>query len=592
MVSLEPKLEFLFESSWEVCNKVGGIYTVVKSKAAIMNEKYDNYFLIGPLNQENARMEAEQAVPPKWLKNIFAEMEKEGIDCFFGNWLAKGKPKVILIDFYAWKNKSKELRKWLWENYGIESHASGWDFDEPMIWSYAVSVLIEKISQRLDSKKIVAHFHEWMAGLSLLYLNKPELDVKTVFTTHATILGRSIAGAGYDLYNILDEVDSHEMARKLNVLDKFTTEKACAHNASVFTTVSEITSIEAEKILGKKADVLLLNGLDIEKFPTFEEVAIKHKQYRDKAREFCSLYFSPQYSFDLEQSLLFFIVGRYEFKNKGIDLFIKSLGDLNKRLKDENSKKTIISFFWIPAGVNGIHHSLLENRQQFDQIEDYVQKSLPSIKQKILRSIMAGEDFQSTKLFDEDEAQEIKSFRTKLKSLENTPVCTHRLSDESNDSILKAFAEAGLHNSSDDKVKVIFYPVYLDGFDRLLELEYYKAIQACHLGVFPSYYEPWGYTPLESSALGVPSVTTDLAGFGRFMRENEGENKGLFVIDRLNKDSEESKNQLTETLYNYTLLNRKERVEQKMVAKKLAELADWKLLINNYIKTHNKALGE
>ncbi len=588
----EPKAEFLFECSWEVCNKVGGIYTVVKSKAALMAENYDNYFLIGPLNYENAKMEAEETVPPKWLKSIFAEMEKEGIHCFYGKWITKGKPNVILLDFYKLKGKSQELRKWLWENYRIESHASGWDFDEPMTWSYAINILLQKIAEKQEGKKIVSHFHEWMAGISLLFLKKSNPEIKTVFTTHATMLGRSMSGSGYDLYNMLEDIDPHEMAKKLEVLDKFTTEKACAHNSEVFTTVSEITSIEAEKVLGKKADVLLLNGLDIDKFPTFEETAIQHRQFRDKLREFCSLYFFPQYSFDLEQSLIYFIVGRYEYKNKGIDLFIEALGELNKKLKDENSKKTIISFFWIPAGVNGIHQSLVENKGQFEQIEDYIEKSLPTIKQKILRDIISGENFQNIELFEEEQVQEINSFRTKLNKSEGNLKCTHKLNDEKNDSIMNAFAKAGLNNSQDDKVKVIFYPVYLDGFDRLAELKYYEAIQASHLGVFPSYYEPWGYTPLESAALAVPAITTDLAGYGRFIIEKEKEKQGIQVINRLNKSHEESREQLAKDLYEYTLLSRKERVDQKIAAKKTAELADWKILINNYIKAHNIALGE
>ncbi|MFW6450419.1 MAG: glycosyltransferase [Nanoarchaeota archaeon] len=588
MKQATPKVDTLFEVAWEVCNKVGGIYTVVKSKAAIMNEKYNNYFMIGPLNHDNVRFEAEQAVPPEWLKEALDELEKQGVHTFFGKWITKGRPYVILIDFTKFKNKTIELRKWLWENYSIESHASGWDFDEPMLWSYAVSVLLKKISKKV-SKKTAVHLHEWMAGLTLLFLKN---TFRTVFTTHATMLGRSMAGSGYNIYNMLDELKPREMAEKLGVLDKYTTEKACAHNANVFTTVSEITSLEAEKVLGKKADVLLLNGLDIDKFPTFEESSIQHRQYREKAREFCSLYFFPHYKFDLEQSLFYFIVGRYEFKNKGVDLFIDALGELNKKLKEEGSKKTIISFFWIPAGVQGIHPRLLENKEQFEQVEDFVQKSIPQIKQKVIRSIMGGEELECVRIFEEEDRQEINSYRNKFIA-EGTPLLsTHRVFNQDNDAIINAFKNAGLNNLEEDKVKVIFYPVYLDGFDRLLELKYYKAIQACHLGVFPSYYEPWGYTPLESAALGVPSVTTDLAGFGRFIRKKQQKENGIYVVDRLNNDYKQGVKQLSKKLYEYSLLQRKDRVEQKMAAKKLAELADWKILIENYITAHNKALGK
>lgn len=591
MDKIKPEAEYVFEASWEVCNKVGGIYTVVKSKAALMTEAYSNYFMVGPLNNRNAKIEAVQKVPPKWLDEVFSELQKENINCFYGQWRCKGEPYVILIDFYKLTSMRTGLRKWLWESYGIETHTSGWDYDEPMLWSYAVGRLLEEIYVKLGSMKMVGHFHEWMSGIALLHLKSRDIPVKTVFTTHATLLGRSIAGNGENLYNMLDNICPHDEAKKRKVLDKFTTETACAKNADVFTTVSEITSIEAEKILDKKADVLLLNGLDIERFPTFEESSINHRIFRDKAREFCSLFFNPFYPLDLEQSLFFFIVGRYEYKNKGIDHFIEALGRLNQKMKDENSKKNVIVFFWIPSGVNGIKTALLENREQFEQVSEFVQSELPSIRSKLLSRIMNDENLNNISLFDKEQLDDIETFKVKFVKDDGPFISTHEFFDEANDPILNNLRRVGLDNKEDDKVKVIFYPVYLDGFDRLLELKYYQAIQACHLGVFPSYYEPWGYTPLESAALGVPAITTDLAGFGRFIKEHRQDDKGIFVINRLERQDEDAIAQLAEMMLDYTKLNRNDRVEQKISAKKLAELADWKMLVNNYFKAHNLALS-
>ncbi len=591
MLETKPKADILIEASWEVCNKVGGIYTVVKSKADIINRSYDDYLLVGPNNPKSAMVEARQAVPPEWLKNIFDKLADEGINCFYGKWRTKGEPTVILIDFYKWANRINDTKKWLWESFGVETHTAGWDYHEPMIWAMAVGRLVEMISQAKPESRVVGHFHEWLAGVALLYLKERKCRVGTVFTTHATMLGRAIAGSGGDLYNMLGHIDPHEEAKRLGVLDKFTTEKACAQNADVFTTVSEITSIEAENLLGKRADVLLLNGLDSDKFPTFEESSILHTRLRDHVRQFLSSYFFPYYRFDLEQSLLFFIVGRYEFKNKGIDIFIKSLGRLNDRMKLEGSRKTVIAFVWVPAGVSGIKPEVLENHEQLEQIRTYIENSMPAIKGRLIRAVIEDEQLEKVKVFNEEEILDLNTFKVKFNTKGVPPLSTHQLYDEENDAVLNEFRACGLLNREEDKVKVIFYPVYLDGSDRLLELKYYKALQACHLGVFPSYYEPWGYTPLESAALGVPAITTDLAGFGRFMNHKRGneEQKGIFVISRLNTPDEDAIQELSDIMHSYTMLNSKGRVEQKMVAKKQSELADWKTLANNYIEAHNIA---
>jgi glycogen synthase len=585
-----PEAEYLFESSWEVCNKVGGIYTVVKSKLELTNNAYENYFLIGPLNKTKVPYELEQTIPPEWLKDIIEELKNQNISCLFGRWRTKGRAYVILIDFYSLSYKINELKKMIWEKYQIETHSSSWEFEEPMLWSYSVSCFLNLVSKKLSGKKIIGHFHEWMAGLSILFLKEFNANIATVFTTHATILGRSIAGNGMDLYNMLSDINPHEIAKKCNVLDKYTTEKACANHSNVFTTVSEITAFEAEKILEKKADVLLLNGLDIEKFPSFEESSVLHIKAREKARELISYMFFPHYNFDLTQSLFFFISGRYEFKNKGVDVYIDALSKLNEKLKNEKSKKTIIALFLIPSGVKGIKTSLLEKKEYYEQLKNTVSNIIPKINHNLLNTLMTKKEINSYNLFDIEDLDDL-SIKSSLYQLGGEPeISTHQLFNEENDAILNYLKQKNLTNKKDDKVKVIFYPVYLDIHDRLFELKYYEVIQACHLGVFPSYYEPWGYTPLESAALGVPAVTTDLAGFGKFIKENTKKNEGVFVIDRLNKSYEECANQLFDVFYNYSNLSKNERVKQKMIAKKLSELADWKELVKNYYKAHNLAL--
>ncbi len=497
--------------------------------------------------------------------------------------------------------QKNDIKKRFWDAFRIDSLYSSWEFEEPLLWAVAAGRLIESYVQHNNSdgkKRIVAHFHEWLAGFGLLYLKQQKTPVATVFTTHATTLGRSIAGANEPLYDMLDALDPEKEAYHLGVQDKHLTEKACAQQADAFTTVSEITSIEAEKILGRKSDVLVLNGLDIEKFPTFEETSIKHRENREIIREFVSYFFFPHYYFDIEETLFFFIVGRYEFKNKGIDVFIKALGKLNDRLKAEKSEKTIITFFWIPRDVHGAKGELPINKSNYYQIKDFVRRNSSIVQTKILNAIFKSSvnafnqenTFNQGGLFDKDFLLEAKKLRINFTKKDNPLLVTHNLPNEEQDIIINELLAAGLDNREDDRVKMVFYPVYLTGIDGLIDLPYYDAIVGCHLGVFPSYYEPWGYTPLESAALGVPSITTDLGGFGRFLMQKGIPNEGVFILSRFHKSEEETVEHFAEILYNYCKLTAKGRVRQKIIAKELANLADWKELIHNYYEAHNLAL--
>lgn len=599
------KADCLFEASWEVCNKVGGIYTVIMSKAALINEKYKGYFLVGPYFEDKAKEVFVEQETPAELRRVFDELTKEGILCHFGVWQIKGEPKVILIDFQGFAHRKNELKGFYWNDYKIDSIKSGWEFEEPMMWSTAVGKLIEKYclyNNKDNKKKIVAHAHEWMTGFALLYLKKMKKEkgirIGTVFTTHATMLGRSIAGSGEPLYDMIDKMDPTKEAYEHGVQDKFLAEKACALNADVFSTVSEITAIEAEKILGRKADVLLLNGLDMSRFPTYEECAIKHRRNREIIREFVAYYFFPHYCFDLDETLLFFIVGRYEFKNKGIDIFIRALAELNEKMKKENSKKTVVAFFWIPREVHGAKLELSLNKNNYYQIKEYVDENLNVIKERIVKNIMEANIsefndvnmFQKERLFDKDFLLEAKRIRLNFMKKGNPLMTTHNLPYEESDAIVSNLLNTGLDNKEDDKVKVIFYPVYLTGVDGLIDLPYYESITGCHLGVFPSYYEPWGYTPLESAALGVPSLTTDLGGFGRFLVDKGVVNNGVYILNRFHKTDDESVKHFTQILYNYTKLDEKGRVRQKILAKEASNLADWGELVENYYDAHNKAV--
>jgi len=591
---MEKQADYLFEVSWEICNKVGGIYTVVKSKAAeIMKYYKENYFAIGPFFPEKVAGEFQEKVPPDKLKHVFEKLRKEGIKCHYGNWLIKGEPNTILVDFSGFASKKDEIKTSLWQNFKIDSlNTQYFDFDEPIIWSYAVGKLIEEIKNVFQDKKIVAQFHEWLAGAGLLYLKQNKVKIGTVFTTHATILGRTMSFANEDLYETFDKINPEKKAYEYGIQAKYLIEKQSAINANVFTTVSEITGLEAEHLLGKKPDILLPNGLDLKKFPTFEEASIKHRLYKERIKEFLMYYFSPYYSFDFDNTLLYFLCGRYEFRAKGIDIFVKALAKLNEKLKKNNSKKTVVAFFWVPGNIRSIKTELLESRAFFDDIKDGIDDNINQIRNKIIYSIVSKKSITEKNIFEEDFMHENKKKVLKLMKKGNPALATHDLHDEQNDPIIKAFNEAGLLNKKEDRVKVVFYPIYLTGADGLLDLSYYECMQGAHLGVFPSYYEPWGYTPLEAAALGVSSVTTDLAGFGRYVNEKSVQSKtpGIFVLKRLGKKDDEVVKELTNSFYYFSSLSKQERIKNKMEAQRLSSLADWDVLIKNYIEAHNLAI--
>jgi glycogen synthase len=594
---MEPKAECFFELSWEVCNKVGGIYTVITSKILPMKRFYkDHYFTIGPFFPGKIKHDDfKEKLPPEFLKNIFEKLHNVGIKCHFGSWMIEGEPNTILVDYTGYQYKLNDIKTQNWLNYNIDSLNSQYhDYDEPLLWSTCCGVLLEEIKNAFPEKKMAVQCHEWLSGGALLYLKSKKIRIGTIFTTHATILGRTLAGNHVDLYGLLDKINPDEKAQQFGIQAKHMSEKACAQYADAFTTVSEITGIEATHFLGKKPDILLPNGLDIQTFPTFDEASIKHKAFKTKLRKFITSYFFPYYQFDLDETLYFFFAGRYEFHDKGIDFFIKALGKLNEELKKEYPNKTIVVFFWVPAGVKDIKPEILENKTYYEDIKDSIQDIIEDLRDRIIYSIISKKAISEEFLLGKPLLLETERRTARFARAGNPPVSTHNLYNENNDEIIVSFRQNNLNNTAQDRVKVVFYPIYLTGADQLLDLNYYESILACHLGVFPSYYEPWGYTPMETGALGIASVTTDLAGFGRYIQKitDKSKNQGIFVLDRLNKPDEEVINNMVKIFLDFASSTKQDRIENKMRAKRLAETADWSLLADNYIMAHNLSIDK
>ena len=605
---MDARADYFFEVSFEVANKVGGIYTVIASKAPVMLEKYNaGYITIGPWFEGKSKLEFTEKDAGEF-KDAFMKLKSRGIKCHLGTWNIDGNPRAILIDFSVFAEKNKnQIKTDLWKKYNIDSiRADSW-FDDPVCFSHAAGMLIDEISKKLKPKKCVAQFHEWMAGAGLLYLKSAKSNVGTVFTTHATMLGRTMAGVNENLHAEIESglkkgitIDPQK-AYHYGVEAKHLTEVACAKNADVFTTVSKTTAKEAEYILGKTPAVILPNGLSISNYPSMEDLSYMHKQNKTKIMNFLRAYFRPYYDVNLEDPRIMFIAGRYEYHNKGLDVFTESLGRLNQKLKNEKSDKDVFAFFLIPADADGENVDVLKDITLFKEIENYVDDLLPGVKHALINAITRGKDIREAlkEHLTEKRIQEIKKQMIVFRSKEGhtPPLCAFNLKyDASNDSTIKGFKANGLLNRDEDRVKVIFYPAYLSNADRLLSLNYNAFLIGSSLGVFPSFYEPWGYTPVECAANGCLSITTDYAGFGKFIDENrkialnDKKDRGIYILKREGKKYENCVEDLKNKLYEIITMNKNEIVEEKQIANRLAQITDWKVLGENYIKAHNAAI--
>jgi glycogen(starch) synthase len=593
MTEKSNKNTILFEVCWEICNKVGGIYAVLSSKAAKIQDVFkDNYFVIGPYFLDKAKGEFQETTPPETLKTVFLALLKEGIDCHYGKWIINGEPNTILVDFNGHYPFVNEIKGQLWEKYKIDSLGTQSDFNDPVLWSWCVGKLLENIKNFYRDENIIVHCHEWLSGSTLLYLDKNNIDIKKVFTTHATVLGRALSSNDYPLYDNLSSIDINKEIYAMGIAAKHQVEKISANISDVLTTVSEITAMEVKYFLGRKPDQLLPNGLSLSKSLTFEDISLSHRLQRDRMREFLLYYFFPYYSFDPRKSLFYFISGRNEFHNKGVDIFIDALAELNQLLIQDNNQddKTIISFFWIPTGISGVRADLRESREVFADVEQTIETSRVTTESNLLYNIMAGKSFSLETLFEQDTLRKIKKQLLKLKKSNGLPPISSHDFIDNNDPILVRLREKGLINKKENRVKIVIYPDYLTGSDGLLNLSYDECIQGSHLGVFPSYYEPWGYTPLETAALGVAAVTTDLAGFGRFIEPtiSDKRNPGIFINKRYKKSYEEAVKDLSNILYRYSQFSYDERVQNKIEASNLSRQASWDNLIKNYLDVYRK----
>ena len=537
--------DYIFEASWEVCNKVGGIYTVLSTRAKTLQEAFkDKVFFIGPdlwAGKENPLFSENENLCAAWREHA---LKKDGLKVRVGRWNIPGEPIVILVDFYPFFSKKNEIYGQMWENFQVDSlHAYG-DYDEASMFSYAAGKVVESFYRfnLTENDKVIYQAHEWMTGLGALYLQKAVPEIATIFTTHATSIGRSIAGNNKPLYDYLFAYNGDQMARELNMEAKHSIEKQTAHHVDCFTTVSEITNNECKELLDKPADVVLMNGFEDDFVPQGRMFTAKRKKARGAMLNLANKLLGITMSDD---TLIVGTSGRYEFKNKGINVYLEAL---NRLTRDKNLKKEVLAFINVPGWVG-------------DPCEDLVER----LKSK-------------------------EVFTTPLEC----PFITHWLHNMSHDQVLDMMKYLGMSNSVDSKVKVIFVPCYLDGKDGILNLEYYDLVLGNDLSVYPSYYEPWGYTPLESVAFHVPTITTDLAGFGLWVNSLKGRyselKDGVKVIHRSDYNYSEVADVIKDTISEFSGLPENVIKTMRKNAADIAEKALWMHFIKYYYEAYDVAL--
>ncbi|MBU6121177.1 glycosyltransferase [Hymenobacter siberiensis] len=593
----------LVEVAWEVCNQVGGIYTVIRSKVpATMPVWGDRYCLLGPYFPNMAQGEFEPydelmvhtGADP--FMAVVRTMRAQGYDVQIGTWLVTGRPRVVLINPFQAYDRLGQLKTDLWSRHGIPAPDTDDLLHQIIAFGHLTTVFFQHLAaQKLAEQRLLGHFHEWMTGVAIPELRRLQVPAHLLFTTHATLLGRYLAMNDPAFYDHLMWVNWEAEAKKFNIEPAVRMERAAAHGSHVFTTVSELTVRECIYLLDRIPDAVLPNGLNIERFVALHEFQNLHQQYKAKIHEFVMAHFFQSYAFDLDKTLYFFTSGRYEYHNKGFDLTLEALARLNYRLQQSGLETQVVMFFITKRPFTSINPQVLERRAMLDEVHETCKAIERQVGERLFYAAAASQDHKLPELSTMVDDYWRLRYRRQLQSWKTNalpPVITHNLVNDADDDILNYLRRSNLLNHRHDRVKMVYHPDFVSPASPLLGMEYGQFVRGCHMGVFPSYYEPWGYTPLECVARGVPAITSDLSGFGDYALQNvpDPESKGIFVVHRQEKSFDESAEELCDMLWQFVQLNRRDRIMQRNAVESSAELFDWKNLRVHYDRAYALAL--
>ncbi len=598
-MNIDNKMPLLVESAWEVCNQVGGIYTVLRSKVPAAVQKWGSrYLLLGPYVRQHALAEFEPTTDfNDPIGRTVQLMQQAGFEVHYGHWLITGRPKVVLFNLAPIGAKLNQIRYEFWKAHRIPLPEQSDLVNGVMAFGHAMLEFFKRLVMQVDATQnpIIAHFHEWMAATPIPDMRKMNMPVKIVFTTHATQLGRYLCGGDDNFYQNLPLYNWQREAAKFGVEGPAGIERIAALSADAFTTVSDITGRECMYFLGRKPDVVTPNGLNIERYEALHEFQVLHKEYKDKINQFVMGHFFQNYKFDLNETLYFFTSGRFEYVNKGYDLTLEAIKRLNYLMKRYRVNKTVVMFIVTKQPYHSINPMVLQSRALLEEIKQTCDSITKQVGERLFFEVAAGTNPKLPALnefIDEYWRLRLRRSVQAWKTDQLPIVVTHTLKNDNADPIINFIRREGLYNKPDDPVKVVYHPDFITSTSPLFGMDYTQFVRGCHLGVFPSYYEPWGYTPLEALASGVPAVTSDLAGFGDFVLKNIENyvNKGIYVVQRFDKRFDDSANDLAFKMFTFVQKSRRERIAQRNQSENVAAEFDWSSLYRFYEKAYQWAM--
>ena len=590
----------LIEIAWEVCNQVGGIYTVIRSKVPCVMEQWaGRYCLVGPYINKNINAELEFLDD---VQDIFGQaaaiLRKRGYHIHYAEWLVTGKPRVVLINPNVIEGQALHVVKYLlWKNHGISTVNANLLIDQVIAFGYLTKMFLDEVVKLAgDDQQMIAHFHEWMGSLPILDMKRDGSPVKTIFTTHATQLGRHLAINSPFFYAHLPFFNWQDESKKFGVETEAAIEFHSAQSCDLFTTVSEVTARECKHLLQRKPDAVLPNGLNIHRYESDHEVQNLHTQYKEGIHQFVIAHFFHSYTFNLDKTIYFFTSGRFEYKNKGFDITLEALSHLNEQLKKENTDLTVVMFFVSKRDYYSLMPEVLHSKAMMEEIRQTCDAIIQQVGKHLFYQSTVREDHRVPDLNEfVDEYWKLRYRRTIQSWKTGKPplVVTHRLVDDENDEIMQFLRERKLLNDEAEKVKIVYHPDFVSFTNPLFGMEYLQFVRGCNLGIFPSYYEPWGYTPLECMASGIPSVTSDLSGFGDYLLRHmpEHDKNGMYVVERGKRTFDWSARQLASFLYKFLMLSRRERNIQRNNVENYAGAFSWDNLLRHYDAVYERAVS-
>jgi glycogen(starch) synthase len=526
------------------------------------------------------------------------ELRGAGLHVHHGRWMVPGRPRVLLIEHWQGWERLNEAKFRLWADHGIDTPGEDGLVNFVISFADAVRRLFEVLCRKREEAggggtPMVAHFHEWLAGPAIPMMRKQGLPIATVFTTHATILGRYIAGGLDDFYDRLPWLDHEFEAKKYNVVTQHKIERASAHGAHVFTTVSSVTAEECNYLLGRPVDVVTPNALTISLYNAGHEQQRLHGVYKEKIHRFTMGHFFPSYQFDLDNTIYIFTSGRFEPRNKGFDLCLEAMARLNAELKSQRINKNVVFFIITKRATQAINPLAMEKRGILNDLDEVCEKISEGVAERLFKRAAGGGALKLDDLVEEYWMLRYRRAQSAFKHHGLPMVVTHLLQDEDKDPLLTYIRNLQLFNRAEDPVKIVYHPDFITPTNRLWSMDYDQFVRGTHLGIFPSMYEPWGYTPLECAAMGIPSVTSDTAGFGRFVQETyaDPDRGGMYVLKRRGRSYQDAAADLCKMLVDFCKMERRDRIALRNDVDKRSWDFDWMRLGRAYHTTHELAIA-